>query len=110
MQGSNTPQASELTEQQIGIVFFILTIGYCCAIIVFDSIANRKIAISKNLLRHLLDGLTFSTGITVGMAMFYHNIFSLVASNFVYITVTSATCTLGPLINLAERYGLMIEK
>jgi hypothetical protein len=74
-----------------------------------DSIGRKKLAISKNLLRHLLDGLTFATGVTVGLAIFYQNIFSLIVTNFVYVTVTSATCTFGPLINLAERYGWLIE-
>ena len=98
-----------LTEAQVGLIFFFVSLGYCVFIIIFDSIARKRLAISKNLLRHLLDGLTFATGVTVGLALFFHNIFSLVASNFVYITVTSATCTLGPLINLAERYGWLIE-
>jgi hypothetical protein len=100
---------SSLTEEQIGLIFFFVSVGYCLLIISFDSVAHKKFSISKNLLRHLLDGLTFATGVTVGLALFYHNIFSLVASNFVYVTVTSATCTLGPLINLAERYGWLIE-
>ena len=101
--------ASSLTEDQVGLIFFACSIGYCLLIVISDSIAKKKFAISKNLLRHLLDGLTFATGITVGLAIFFHQIFSLVASNFVYITVTSATCTFGPLINLAERYGWIIE-
>ena len=98
-----------MTEAQVGLTFFLVSVGYCVLIIVIDSCIHRRLAVSKNLLRHLLDGLTFATGVTVGLAMFYHNIFSLVASNFVYVTVTSATCTLGPLINLAERYGWVID-
>jgi|SRR5580658_7476263 hypothetical protein len=105
MQSTN----DSLTEEQIGLIFFFVSVGYCFLIIIFDSIAHRKLAVSKNLLRHLLDGLTFATDVTVGLTLFYHNIFALVASNFVYATVTSATCTLGPLINLAERYGWLIE-
>jgi hypothetical protein len=87
-----------------------VSLGYCILIVVADSIARRRLAVSKNLLRYSLDGLTFATGVTVGLSMFYHNIFSLVATNFVYATVTAGTCTLGPLINLAERYGWLIEK
>ncbi len=78
-------------------------------VVTLDSVPRKRLSISKNLLRHLLDGLTFATGITVGLTIFYHNIFSLVASNFVYATVTSATCTLGPPINMAERYGWLID-
>jgi hypothetical protein len=98
-----------LTEEQVGLIFFFVSVSYCILIIMFDSIGRRKLAVSKNLLRHLLDGLTLATGVTVGLALFYHNIFGLVASNFMYVTVTSATCTLGPLINLADRYGWLIE-
>jgi hypothetical protein len=98
-----------LTEDEIGFIFFCVSIGYCVLIILFDSIAKRRLAVSKNLLRHLLDGLTFATGVTVGLAIHYHNIFPLVASNFTYITVTSVTCIFGPALNMAERYGWMID-
>lgn len=100
---------SKLTETEVGQYFFLCAVGYCVLIIVCDTIINKRLSISKNLLRHLLDGLTFATGITVGLSIIYPSIFTLVASNFVYVTVTSATCTFGPLINLAERYGWIIE-
>jgi hypothetical protein len=108
MHPANDAVAS-LTEEQVGLVFFFVSIGYCALIVLAHSIARRKLAILKSLLRHLLDGLTFATGVTVGLALFYQNIFSLVATNFVYVTVTSGTCILGPLINIAERYGWLIE-
>jgi hypothetical protein len=98
-----------LTEEQVGLIFFFVSAGYCTLIIILDSVQRGRLAVSKNLLRHLLDGMTLATSVTVGLALVYHNIFTLVASNFVYVTVTSATCTLGPLIALAERYGWSIE-
>lgn len=101
--------AASLAEQNVGLLFFFVSLGYCALIVALDSRANRKFVISKNLLRHLLDGTTFASGITIGLALFFPSIFTIVASNFVYVTVTSATCTLGPLINLAERYGWLIE-
>jgi len=101
--------AQGLSEDQVGLIFFTLSVIYCLFIVLFDSIAPRRLAVSRNLLRHLLDGLTFATGVTVGLAIFFHNIFSIVASNFTYITVTSLTCILGPLLNMAERYGWMID-
>ena len=101
--------AAALGEDTVGLIFFLVTAGYCLLIRITDSIVHRRLAVSRHLLRHLLDGLTLATGVTVGLALFYHNVFALVASNFVYATVTSATCTLGPLLNLAERYGWLIE-
>lgn len=106
---STTRPEALLTEGQLGALIFVLSAGYCILIIIFDSIKNSKFVLSKNALRHLLDGSTFATGITVGLAILEPRIFTLVASNGVYVTTLSLTCILGPLINLAERYGRVIE-
>jgi hypothetical protein len=60
--------------------------------------------------RHLLDGLTLSTGCTIAFAIYDDSVFAIVASNAVYVTITALTCIFGPLINLAERYGRVIDR
>jgi hypothetical protein len=97
-------------DGRVGIALFLLALAYVAMVIVFDSWKHGRFAISKNTLRHLLDGLTFSTGCTIAYAIFDTSYFAVVATNGVYVTVTSLTCILGPLINLAERYGLTIEQ
>jgi hypothetical protein len=108
------PAASEvqrqIMESRIGLMLFFITLLYCVAICIFDSKKNKRFVLSKNLLRHLLDGLTLSTGVTILLAIFDTSVFSIVAANAVYITVTSLTCIFGPLINLAERYGRVIDE
>lgn len=105
-----TSEAASLTERQVGLVFFFVAFGYCALIVLFDSIGRRRLSVSRNLFRHLLDGLTFATGTTVALAVYFDNVLGLIASNFVYATVTAGTCILGPLLNLAERYGWLIEE
>ena len=90
-------------------MLFLITLSYCVAIAIFDSVKNGRLVLSKNILRQLLDGLTLSTGVTILLAIFDTSVFSIVAANAVYITVTSLTCIFGPLINLAERYGRVIN-
>jgi hypothetical protein len=98
-----------IRDSRVGLWLFAIAIGYVLVIVVFDSIKNNKLVISKNAIRHLLDGLTLSTGVTIAYAVWDPSYFKIVASNGVYTTVTSLTCILGPLINLAERYGRVIE-
>ena len=57
-----------------------------------------------------MDGLTFATGFTVALSVFEPGLLLVVASNVVYATVTAGACILGPTINLAERYGDLIDK
>lgn len=104
------PPAASLSAHQVGLIFFFVSIGYVVLIVIFDSLSRRKLAVSPNLLRHLMDGLTFATGITVALSVFEPGLFLVVASNVVYATVTAGACILGPAINLAERYGYLIDK
>jgi hypothetical protein len=96
-------------EARIGLVLFFVTLLYVLAIVVFGSRKNNKFVVSKNALRHLLDGLTLATGCTILFAFWDELYFTVVAANAVYITVTSLTCIFGPLINLAERYGRVLD-
>jgi hypothetical protein len=104
-----TPAEANIIETKIGLAIFFISLLYVLAIVLFDSVKNKRFVLSKNLLRHLLDGLTLSTGVTIAIAIFDHNIFTVVSSNSVYVTVTSLTCIFGPVINLAERYGRIID-
>jgi hypothetical protein len=104
------PAPIHVTEQDVGKWFFLASVGYCLAIVFIDSIfVYRRLAISKNLLRQLLDGLTFATGVTAAASLYYPGIFAIVASNYTYSTVVSGTCLFGPVINLAERYGYLVD-
>ena len=38
------------------------------------------------------------------------SIFSTVAGNYIYVTVTALSCIAGPIINLAERYGRTLDR
>jgi hypothetical protein len=102
--------ADAAKDSHVGIWLFLLTALYVLIIILLDSIKNRKFVISRNALRHLLDGLTFATGCTIAYAVWDTSYFRVVATNGVYTTVTSFTCILGPLINIAERYGRTIAE
>lgn len=87
-----------------------VTVLYIGFIVLCDSIVQHRLVISKNLPRFILDGLTLATGVTVALVFWDPNIFSVVASNYIYATVTSLSCIVGPVINLAERYGRILEK
>jgi hypothetical protein len=107
--GSAPPSVVDAAkDSHVGIWLFLLAAFYVLAIVFFDSVKNGRFVISKNALRHLLDGLTFATGCTIAYAIWDTSYFKIVASNGVYTTVTSLTCILGPLINIAERYGRAI--
>jgi hypothetical protein len=54
--------------------------------------------------------LTFATGCTVALVFVDSSIFAVVASNYIYATVTACSCVIGPIINLAERYGRIINR
>ena len=78
-------------------------------IIIFDQKKYGKLVLSRNSFRYLLDGLTFATGLTVVLAILEPSLFVVVASNTFFITVTATVCTVGPLVNLAERYGRVVD-
>ena len=80
------------------------------AALVCGTVAAWVTTVSPNLLRHLMDGLTFAIGFTVALSVFEPGLLLVVASNVVYATVTAGACILGPTINLAERYGDLIDK
>jgi hypothetical protein len=105
---SSAPETPK--DSKVGLCLFIIALIYVLMIVVFDSFKAKRVVISKNALRHLLDGLTFSTGATIAYAIWDTAYFSTVASNGVYTTVTSLTCLLGPIINLAERYDRVLDK
>jgi hypothetical protein len=96
-------------EVNVGIWLFLIAALYVFVIALFDSAKHKRFVISKNALRHLLDGLTFATGATIAYAIYDPTYFKIVSTNGTYVTVTSLTCILGPLINLAERYGRTVD-
>lgn len=100
---------SFLTAQLINILFFIVTLGYYSAILIFDYRKHGEFVISRNYSRHLLDGVTFATGITVTFALINPALFTVVANNTLFITVTASVCMLGPLVNLADRYDRTVD-
>lgn len=106
---SSVPADQALIESRVGLWLFSITLGYVVLITIFDSIRAKRPVISKNSLRHLLDGLTLATGCTIMYSIWDISILKIVASNAVYTTVTSITCVFGPLINLAERYNMTID-
>jgi hypothetical protein len=97
------------SERAVGLILAGITFAYLLFIVICDSIKEKKLVISINLSRFILDGLTFATGFTVALVFLDPTIFSTVASNYVYVTVTAAACLIGPMINLAERYGRILR-
>jgi hypothetical protein len=93
----------------IDTVFFIVTLGYYSSIIIFDYRKHGRFVVSRNYSRHLLDGVTFATGITVSFALINPALFNVVANNTLFITVTASVCMLGPLVNLADRYERTVD-
>ena len=93
----------------MGLTLFLVGALYVVAIVVCDSIVHRRFVMSKNLLRHMLDGVTLATGCTVAYAVWDPSYITTVASSGIYVTTTSLTCIVGPLMGLAERYGHTIE-
>lgn len=107
----NTPaQLDAIKDSHVGLSLFVIAFLYVLLIVVLDSKKNGKLVLSKNALRHLLDGLTLSTGCTIAYAIWDTSYFKIVATNGVYTTVTSLTLIIGPLINVAERYGRIINE
>lgn len=107
---SATTQLDAVKDSHVGLSLFVIALLYVILIIVLDSRRNGRFVVSKNALRHLLDGLTLSTGCTIAYAIWDTSFFKIVATNGVYTTVTSLTLILGPLINVAERYGRTIDE
>lgn len=99
-----------MTERAVGLMLVGLTAAWVLVIIVFDSLVERRFVISVNLFRHAVDGLTFATGVTVAFVFIDPAVFALVASSYVYATVTAFSCIIGPLINMAERYNRVIDR
>jgi hypothetical protein len=99
-----------ISERAVGLILAGLTVLWVFFIIICDSIVEKKFVISINMSRLILDGLTFTTGVTVALVFVDPTIFAIVASNYVYATVTSLSCVIGPVINLAERYGRILNR
>jgi len=98
-----------VSERVFGLILGGLTLLYVVFIVACDSVKAGRLVVSKNLLRFVLDGLTFATGCTVALVFLDPTIFSVVASNYIYATVTALVCIIGPVINLAERYGRVLD-
>ena len=98
------------SEREVGLVLVGVTFLYIAFIVVCDSRAAGRFVISVNLSRFILDGLTFATGTTVALIFIDPNIFSIVAGNYIYATVTALSCMVGPVINLADRSGRKLDK
>ena len=99
-----------ISERAVGLILAGLTIAYIIFIVICDSVGEKKLVISINLSRFILDGLTFATGCTVALVFVDTTIFSIVATNYIYATVTAFSCVIGPIINLAERYDRILNR
>jgi hypothetical protein len=99
-----------ISERAVGLILAGLTILYILFIVACDSKIEKRLVISINLSRFILDGLTFATGCTVALVFVDSTIFSIVASNYIYATVTAFSCVIGPIVNLAERYDRVLDR
>lgn len=99
-----------ISERGVGLILAALTIFYVIFIVMCDSVKEKKLVVSINMSRFILDGLTFATGCTVALVFVDQSIFGIVATNYIYATVTSLSCVIGPIINLAERYGRILAR
>ncbi len=99
-----------VSERAVGLILAGLTILCIVFIVVCDYRIERRLVVSINLSRFILDGQTFTTERTVALVIVDSTIFSIVASNYIYATVTAFSCIMGPVINLAERYGRVLDR
>lgn len=101
---ANNPESSAY----LGGTFLCITAAYCLFIIVADSRRHGKIAISQGLTSSILDGITLATGMIIISSIFYPKLFLVMATNFVYATVTGLCCIVVPIISIAKRYDRLV--
>lgn len=107
--GKQIVQDNAEASAYLGIAFLCITTAYCAFIIIADSRKHKKVSISQNLPSSILDGITLATGVIIISSIFYPKLFLVIATNFVYATVTGLSCVVVPVISLAKRYNRLVE-
>ncbi len=91
----------------------LLTLAVCTLyfiiIFVFDSVKHGQIVFTRDYGRIVLDGITLSTGVAIGFGLFDTKLLTVIATTPYYGTVVAMICILGPIVNVAQRYGRAID-
>jgi hypothetical protein len=69
----------------------------------------QNIVVTRDYGRIVLDGMTLSTGVTIGFGLFNPRLLNIIATTPYYGTVVAMICILGPIVNVAQRYGRAID-
>jgi hypothetical protein len=101
--------ASNSASAFLGYVFLLLTVSYILLAIMLDSRKHGRLAISAAMQTYLLDAVTFATGILIVVSIFHPPIFTALAANYLYATITGLTCVTGPLLSLARKHGRLVD-